>query len=116
MRGTDERSGSLFSYVDLEMRVPTEHPLRAIRDYAANVMADSETHLLFSERLAADPPMRREIAALNASLSSENQPLSPMMQDLLAAVEGLSAGSHTNLREIADLAAVQLVYKLRETE
>jgi hypothetical protein len=28
MRGTDERPGSLFSYVDLEMRVPTDHPLR----------------------------------------------------------------------------------------
>jgi hypothetical protein len=31
MRGTDERSGELFSYVDLEDRVPTEHPLRLIR-------------------------------------------------------------------------------------
>jgi hypothetical protein len=30
MRGTDERSGSLFSYVDLETRVPKDHPLRAI--------------------------------------------------------------------------------------
>ena len=28
MRGTDERSGSLFSYVDLETRVSTDHPLR----------------------------------------------------------------------------------------
>ena len=31
MRGTDEHSGSLFSYVDLEARVPQDHPLRAIR-------------------------------------------------------------------------------------
>jgi transposase len=31
MRGHDERSGSLFSYVDLEARVPKEHPLRPIR-------------------------------------------------------------------------------------
>ena len=30
MRGTDERSGSLFSYVDLEARVPQNHPLRAL--------------------------------------------------------------------------------------
>jgi hypothetical protein len=29
MRGTDERSGELFSYVDLEDRVPTGHPLVA---------------------------------------------------------------------------------------
>jgi transposase len=31
MRGSDERSGSLFSYVDLEARVRMDHPLRAIR-------------------------------------------------------------------------------------
>ena len=31
MRGSDERSGKLFSYVDLEQRVPARHPLRAIR-------------------------------------------------------------------------------------
>ena len=30
MRGKDESSGSLFSYVDLE--APWGHPLRAIRD------------------------------------------------------------------------------------
>ena len=31
MRGTDERNGILFSYVDLEARVPADHPLRPIR-------------------------------------------------------------------------------------
>ncbi len=31
MRGGDERSGSLFSYVDLEARVGEDHPLRTIR-------------------------------------------------------------------------------------
>jgi transposase len=31
MRGEDERSGSLFSYVDLEARVGRNHPLRTIR-------------------------------------------------------------------------------------
>lgn len=31
MRGTDEAAGSLFSYVDLEERVPARHPLRLIR-------------------------------------------------------------------------------------
>jgi len=31
MRGGDGRSGELFSYVDLEKRVRSEHPLRAIR-------------------------------------------------------------------------------------
>src|SRR5258708_34380905 len=31
MRGSDERSGSLFSYVDLEVRVRSDHPLRTIQ-------------------------------------------------------------------------------------
>ncbi len=34
MRGADERSGSLFSYVDLEARVRRDHPLRVIREIA----------------------------------------------------------------------------------
>jgi hypothetical protein len=34
MRGSDERSGSLFSYVDLEARVRADHPLRVIRALA----------------------------------------------------------------------------------
>jgi transposase len=32
MRGTDRRTGELFSYVDLESRVRTDHPLRKIRE------------------------------------------------------------------------------------
>ncbi len=40
MRGTDERSGSLFSYVDLEERVPEDHPLRVIREIANRALSD----------------------------------------------------------------------------
>jgi transposase len=32
MKGSDERSGALFSYVDLEARVRPDHPLRTIRE------------------------------------------------------------------------------------
>src|SRR3974390_3150685 len=39
MRGSDERSGSLFSYVDLEARVRRDHPLRMIREIV-NVALD----------------------------------------------------------------------------
>ena len=34
MRGGDKRTGELFSYVDLEKRVRSDHPLRAIRGLA----------------------------------------------------------------------------------
>jgi transposase len=40
MRGTDERSGSLFSYVDLEARVRSDHPLRVIREIANAALID----------------------------------------------------------------------------
>jgi transposase len=40
MRGVDERSGTLFSYVDLEARVRGDHPLRAIREIANAALGD----------------------------------------------------------------------------
>ncbi len=39
MRGDDNSSGSLFSYVDLEARVPADHPLRTIREIVNEVLA-----------------------------------------------------------------------------
>ena len=39
MRGTDKRSGELFSYVDLELRVRTDHPLRVIREVVSTALA-----------------------------------------------------------------------------
>src|SRR5215210_9134069 len=39
MRGSDGRSGSLFSYVDLESRVRSDHPLRAIRTIVNEALA-----------------------------------------------------------------------------
>jgi transposase len=40
MRGSDRSSGSLFSYVDLESRVPRDHPLRTIRGVVNDVLAE----------------------------------------------------------------------------
>ena len=42
MRGSDEQTGSLFSYVSCEARVPADHPLRLIRavvDEALDVLS-----------------------------------------------------------------------------
>src|SRR5882724_1783210 len=40
MRGSDERAGALFSYVDLEARVRGAHPLRPIREVANAALKD----------------------------------------------------------------------------
>jgi transposase len=42
MRGLDERTGSLFSYVDLEARIRPDHPLRPIRTIVNEAFADLE--------------------------------------------------------------------------
>jgi transposase len=52
LRGSDERTGSLFSYVDLEARVRKDHPLRPIR-------------LIVNETLST---MERDFAALYAGI------------------------------------------------
>src|SRR3954464_8569356 len=39
MRGSDERSGELFSYVDLENRVAANHPLRLVRVVVNEVLS-----------------------------------------------------------------------------
>ena len=40
MRGSDTRTGELFSYVDLEKRVPAKHPLRQVRELVRAVLKD----------------------------------------------------------------------------
>ena len=40
MRGSDGKSGSFFSYVDLDERIPKTHPLRLIRATVNDVLSD----------------------------------------------------------------------------
>src|SRR5262245_28140206 len=59
MRGSDLRTGELFSYVDLEQRVPVSHPLRLIRCIINQVLAalDGEFGKLYAAegRPSIDP-------------------------------------------------------------
>ena len=55
MRGADRSSGSLFSYVDLESRVPAEHPLRVIREIVNEVLVLLHHEFLLSIRPCAVP-------------------------------------------------------------
>ena len=40
MRGEAQQSGSLFSYVDLEVRVAADHPLRAIQTIVNDALGE----------------------------------------------------------------------------
>jgi transposase len=66
MRGSDGRSGELFSYVDLEDRVPAAHPLRAIRCLVNEVLAalDGEFAKLYADSGRASIAPERLLRAL----------------------------------------------------
>jgi len=89
MRGTDRRSGELFSYVDLEQRVRADHPLRAIRA-TANAALDAvsaDFSALYSAvgRPSIPPEMLLRALLLQAfySIRSERQLMERLEYDLL---------------------------------
>ena len=55
MRGLDETSWALSSYVDLEERIPPRHPLRKIRQVVNEMLAspDTEFDALYTDYDAA---------------------------------------------------------------
>ena len=56
MRGTDEMSGSLFSYVDLEERIPSRQPLRKVRQVVNDALAslDAEFDQLYAAEAVSE--------------------------------------------------------------
>jgi transposase len=90
MRGSDERSGSLFSYVDLEARVRPDHPLRTILEIANAALADltREFAALYPARLgrpsiAPERLLRAMLLQAFYGIRSERQLMERMEFDLL---------------------------------
>ena len=66
MRGQQERSGSLFSYVSIEERIPDNHPLRRIRklaDQALDRLNSTFCELYASEGRPSIPPEQLLLAS-----------------------------------------------------
>jgi transposase len=89
MRGADETSGSLFSYVDLEDRIPARHPLRKIRQVVNDALASLDDEF---DRLYVDfgrpsiPPerlIRASLIQILFSIRSERQLIEQMQYNLL---------------------------------
>ena len=89
MRGVDETSGSLFSYVDLEERIPPRHPLRKIRQVVNDALASLDADF---EALNADfgrpsiPPerlIRAGLLQILFSIRSERQLMGQMDYNLM---------------------------------
>ena len=89
MRGKDEVRGSLFSYVDLERRVRSDHPLRMIRGIvnAALVEMSGEFDMLYPPSGRDSIPPERLLRALLLqafySIRSERQLVERIEFDLL---------------------------------
>ncbi|MCT4334829.1 IS5 family transposase [Paracoccus sp. YLB-12] len=89
MRGTDEAIGSLFSYVDLEERVPAGHPLRKIRQIVNDALAslDAEFDGLYTDfgrpSIAPERLIRASLLQILFSIRSERQLMEQMDYNLL---------------------------------
>jgi transposase len=89
MRGSDEQNGALFSYVNLEERVPARHPLRVIRQIVNAALARLDA--AFADRYAAEgrpsiPPerlLRAVLIQILFSIRSERQLMEQMQYILL---------------------------------
>jgi transposase len=89
MRGTDRRSGELFTYIDLEARVRADHPLRSIRAIADDALGalSKDFAALYSGmgRPSIAPEMLLRAMLLQAfySVRSERQLMERLEFDLL---------------------------------
>jgi transposase len=89
MRGSDATSGSLFSYVDLEERVPAKHPLRTIRAIVNDVLAalDAEFAALYEgtgrQSIAPERLLRASLLQAFYSVRSERQLMEQINYNLL---------------------------------
>jgi transposase len=89
MRGSDARTGELFSYVDLEKRVRADHPLRSIRALVNEALATLEQDLsaLYPPigRPSVPPEKLLRATLLQAfySIRSERQLMERLEYDLL---------------------------------
>jgi len=89
MRGSDKRSGDLFSYVNLEDRVRRDHPLRAIGVIANAALTDlsAEFAALYSgmgwPSIAPEMLLRAMLLQAFYSVRSERQLMERLEFDLL---------------------------------
>lgn len=89
MRGGVDRTGSLFSYVDLEARVPGRHPLQAMRDLVNVSLAalDGSFAALYAKTgrpsIAPERLLRVVLLQMLYSIRSERQLMERLEFDLL---------------------------------
>jgi len=89
MRGSDRQTGSLFSYVNLEERIPARHPLRKIKGVvdAALASLDADFAALYADEgrpsIAPERLLRASLVQILFSIRSETQLMEQLQYNLL---------------------------------
>ncbi len=89
MRGSDQQNGSLFSYVNLEERVPARHPLRKIKAVVDPALAslDADLSALYASEgrpsIAPERLLRAALVQILFSIRSERQLMEQLEYNLL---------------------------------
>jgi transposase len=89
MRGDDEQQGAVFSYINPEERIPSDHPLRAIRAMVDRALKELGVHFeaLYARRGRPSIPPEKLLRALLLQilyfLRSERQLMEQMNYNLL---------------------------------
>ena len=89
MRGSDQRVGSLFSYVDIEARIAPDHPPRLIRELVneALVRLDASFEALYADEgrpsIAPERLLRASLLQMFYTIRSERQLMERLDFDLL---------------------------------
>jgi transposase len=89
MRGSDAVTASMFSYVDLEKRVPAQHPLRPIREVVNAVLEglDAEFAAMYADfgrpSIAPEKLLRGSLLQAFFTIRSERQLMEQLEYNLL---------------------------------
>jgi len=89
MRGSDQQNGSLFSYVNLEERVPARHPLRKIKAVVDPALThlDADFSRLYAgdgrPSIAPERLLRAALVQILFSIRSERQLMEQLEYNLL---------------------------------
>jgi transposase len=89
MRGEGQDQGAMFSYVTMEQRVPSDHPIRAIRSMVDEALRqmDGTFSAMYSERgrpsIAPERLLRAQLLMVLYSISSERRLMEQLDYNLL---------------------------------
>ena len=89
MRGEDRTSGALFSYVDVEARIPAQHPLRAMRRLTNAALSELDPRIsalyegIGRPSIPPERLLRASLLQLLYSIRSERQLVERLEFDML---------------------------------